>query len=251
MRSLARKRNFSGLTLIALALVAVIAIVGLATMQAGRMDEEPEFTSEFPFLKCDKFATIGFNPYWVLIPGYQLILEGEEDGESIRVEISVLWKTKNVRIPGIGRIRTRIIEEREWVDDELVEVSRNYFAINRRTNDVFYFGEDVDDYEDGEIVGHEGAWLAGEDGAMPGIIMPGSFLLGARYYQEVAPGVAMDRGENVATGLTVDTPAGEFDGCVEVLETTPLEPGEESVKMYAPGIGLIFDDDLELIDFGF
>ena len=34
---------------------------------------------------------------------------------------------------------------------------------------------------------------------------------------------------------------------MEVTETTPLEPGEESFKTYCPGIGLVRDDDLELI----
>ena len=48
-------------------------------------------------------------------------------------------------------------------------------------------------------------------------------------------------------GFKVEVPAGEFGGCVEVTETTPLEPGEESFKTYCPGIGLVRDDDLELI----
>ena len=45
---------------------------------------------------------------------------------------------------------------------------------------------------------------AGIDGAKPGIVMPGSFLLGSRYYQEIAPDVAMDRAENIGVGLTVE-----------------------------------------------
>ena len=40
-------------------------------------------------------------------------------------------------------------------------------------NDIFYFGEDVDDYENGEIVSHGGAWLAGANGSKAGMIMPG------------------------------------------------------------------------------
>jgi hypothetical protein len=38
-----------------------------------------------------------------------------------------------------------------------------------------------------------------------------------------------------------------FRNCVEVTETTPLEPGEESFKTYCPGVGLVRDDDLELM----
>lgn len=65
--------------------------------------------------------------------------------------------------------------------------------------------------------------------------MRGTLLLGSRYFQEIAPGVAMDQGENTAMGLIVTTAAGTFHGCVEVAETTPLEPGDESIKIYWPG----------------
>lgn len=49
-------------------------------------------------------------------------------------------------------------------------------------------------------------------------------------------------------GLTEATPAGSFSGCVEVHETTPLEPSEVSTKAYCPGIGLVRDDSLRLVD---
>ena len=71
----------------------------------------------------------------------------------------------------------------------------NYFAICKETNSVIYFGEDVDNIENAVVVNHDGSWLAGVKGARAGLIMPGMPLLGARYYQEVAPGVALDRAE--------------------------------------------------------
>ena len=79
--------------------------------------------------------------------------------------------------------------------------------------------------------------------------MPGRFLLGSRYFQEIAPGVALDRAEHVKMGLTVKTPAGTFEDCVEVLETTPLEPGATSVKRYCAEIGLVVDGVAKLVDF--
>jgi hypothetical protein len=36
------------------------------------------------------------------------------------------------------------------------------------------------------------------------------------------------------------------DDCIQVSETSPLEPGEESIKFYCPHVGLIADDDLVL-----
>jgi hypothetical protein len=117
------------------------------------------------------------------------------------------------------------------------------------TGSVYYFGEDVDIYEDGEVVSHDGAWLAGVDGAEPGIIMPGTVLLGSRYYQEIAPDVALDRAEHIAMDVTAEVEAGTFEDCLEVWETTPLDPDELSVKVYAPGVGLVIDDVTELVEY--
>ena len=79
--------------------------------------------------------------------------------------------------------------------------------------------------------------------------MPGSFLLGSRYYQQMAPGVSMDRAEHVEMGLEVETPAGVFKNCVVVLETSELEEDEEVIKIYAPGTGQIVDEALELVEY--
>ena len=128
-------------------------------------------------------------------------------------------------------------------------MSRNWYARCQQTNDIFYFGEAVDFYEDGEIIGHDGSWQAGVAGAQPGIIFPARFLLGSRYFQEVAPGVALDRAEHVEMGLEVEAAGETFDDCVGVVETTPLEPGAESVKVYCPEVGLVIDNDITLVDF--
>jgi hypothetical protein len=117
------------------------------------------------------------------------------------------------------------------------------------TNDIFYFGEEVDNYEDGVLVDHDGSWRAGEDGAQPGILMPGRFLLGSRYFQEIAPDVALDRAEHTAMHLAVDVPAGSFAECVEVAETDPLSDSTEpDLKVYCPGVGMVRDEELELVE---
>ena len=196
------------------------------------------------------FVPFSNNPYFPLVPGHQLILTGEEDGEIIEVIITILDELKEITL-NTGteqkKIYTRILEEQESANGELTEISRNYYAQCLETGDVYYFGEEVDIYEDGLIVSHDGAWEAGIDDALPGIMMPGRFIVGAGYYQEVAPNVAMDYGRNVATGLTIVTPSGTYEDCVQVAETTPLEPGSDpSIKVYTPWIGLINDDFLEL-----
>jgi hypothetical protein len=188
----------------------------------------------------------GANPYFILEPGYQLHLKGKERVKSVELVITVLNETKVV-----DGIETRIVEERETVNAELVEVSRNYFAISKRTNAVYYFGEDVDIYKKGKIVSHEGSWQSGMNGARYGLLIPGSPLLGSRYYQELAPGVAMVRCEIISLSEVVETRAGHFANCLKTEETTPLEPKAKEYKCYARGIGLIQDADLFLASHGF
>ena len=186
------------------------------------------------------------NPYFIMEPGWQYVLEGEEDEEFIRVEITVLDETEMV-----AGVRTRVIEEREFIDGELYEVARNYFAICSATNDIYYFGEDVDFYEDGEVINHNGTWRVGENGATPGILIPGTILVGARYYQEVAEDVAQDRAEIMEiTEVEID---GElYENVLVLMESSPLsEPCDAELKYYAPGIGNIIDEELELVEAGF
>jgi len=214
--------------------------------------EDPEFTVDFDVERCKFLPSGRDNPYFSLHPGDRLTLAGDDDGEAAKVEITVTAATKNLSFTTADgaavTVRARVVEEREWVDGELVEVSRNWFSRCRQTNDVFYFGEEVDFYEDGEIVGHGGEWQAGVDGAQPGIIIPARFLLGARYFQEQAP-EAMDRAEHVEMGLTVRAAGRRFASCVGVVETSPLEPGDESIKVYCPGVGLVVDNDVTLTGF--
>jgi hypothetical protein len=101
-----------------------------------------------------------------------------------------------------------------------------------------------------------GSWEAGVRDAKPGLIMPGTPLIGAKYFQEIAEeDNAVDRGEISAVGLeNVKVPAGTFSGCIEINDTNPTEGvcdlGED-VKYYCPGVGLVQDQELLLVKYGF
>lgn len=201
---------------------------------------EASWTSDFR-VEPDELVPTGRNPYFILEPGYRLVLE---DGDE-RLAITVLNETRM-----INNVNTRVVEERETKGGRPVELSRNYFAISKRTNSVFYLGEDVDVYKDGRVVSHEGAWHAGENGARFGLMMPGLPLLKARFYQEVAPGIAMDRAEIISLSETLKTPAGDFKAVMRVEETSPLEPRAREYKYYAWGVGLLQDGSLKLVEYG-
>ena len=214
-----------------------IAAALLLTASAQANDR---WTRDFP-LEPQELTATGRNPWFILEPGYQLVYrDGTEE-----LTITVLPATKIV-----SGVETRVVEERETRNGALVEVSHNYFAISRRTNSVFYFGEDVDMYKDGKVVSHEGAWLAGVNGARHGLMMPGLPLIGARYYQEIAEGTAMDRAEIVGLNERVTTPAGSFTGVVKIDESTPLERGVKETKWHARGIGMVQDGSMKLIRYG-
>lgn len=183
----------------------------------------------------------GQSAYFVLTPGYQMVLEG--GGET--VTITVLDETKV-----INGITARVVEERSEERGKLAELARNYLAIDPATGDLFYLGEDVDNYNDDGTVTHEGSWLAYVDGYEPGLYLPGAPMVGMRYYQERAVGAAEDRAEVLSISERVTTPAGVFENCLRTRESSPIDPGVSGEKVYAPGIGLVQDGSLRLVRYG-
>jgi hypothetical protein len=220
---------------------AAATMLVFAPALAQTKGKAPEWQQEFD-IGARKLATSGKNDYFILEPGYQLVLEGGDT----KLQITVLDETKTV-----DGVLTRVVEEREWKRGKLYEVARNYFAICEQTKDVFYFGEDVDYYENGKVVKHDGTWHAGTHGAKAGLIMPGTPKLKMRYYQEIAPKVAMDRAEIVSLNDTCKTPAGTFTKCMKVKEGSALDLKVVEYKYHAPGIGLVQDEDLRLVKYGF
>lgn len=236
------KRFFGFAALAAIGVGMVVAPHALA--RGGNAPERDSWQKTFN-VKAGDLVPSGRNPFFVLEPGYRLRLEGREGGEQIVVVITVLADTEVV-----DGTTTRVVEERESKDGNIVEVSRNFFAISKATNDVYYFGEDVNMYRGGSIVGHEGSWRSGVDGAKFGLAMPGKPAVGMKHYMEMAPG-AMDRAEVVSVTEQVRTSAGVFRNCLKVRETSAVERGDVGYKLYAPGVGLVVDDSVRLKEAGF
>lgn len=203
--------------------------------------------AELDLAVCDP-AQITFsltidNPYFPLPVGRQLVLQGVEDGATIRMELDVLTDTEVV-----GGITTRVVTETEYEDNVIKELTRNYFA-QSASGDVCYFGEAVENYENGVLTNTNGTWRA-ENGNQPGIQMPASPQVMTQFYQEVAPGVAEDKSAIGELGLSRTVPAGSYDNVLQALDWNELEGqtlADAEEKYYAPGIGLIQDGVLELI----
>lgn len=170
-----------------------------------------------------------------------VVLEGSErdpeTGETIKIRFEQRLLDKTEVVAGVP---VTVVEVKDFEDDELVERTLDYYA-QHRDGTVWYFGERIDDYEGGKVVGHHGQWIAGEDGAQAGVFMPADPKMGQEFEQERAPGVAEDQSKVLAVGLGVTTPAGSFTNCIKTEDLAPIEKVVE-FKYYCPGYGLVREE---------
>jgi len=204
-----------------------------------------------PEIDPDDFVTVddsNANPYFPLVPGKQWVYEGGDE----TITVTVTYET--VEILGVTCIEVSdVVEE----DGEVIEDTKDWYAQDVEGN-VWYFGERSVEREDCEedgcdayLLSDDGSWIAGVDGAKPGIIMFGdlSDKVGTVFRQEFALGDAEDAGELVSVAASESVPAASCTGdCVQTRDFTPLEPDAEELKYYAPGIGLILEVDAETGD---
>ncbi|MEZ4752759.1 MAG: hypothetical protein R3A13_00370 [Bdellovibrionota bacterium] len=191
------------------------------------------------------FSLNSTNPYYPLHVGLQTILEGEEDGELLRVERTVLADTQVV-----SGVTTRILEHKSYINGEIHEIARNFY-VEASNGTVCYFGEDVEFYEDGALANLQGTWRA-EGDAKPGIIMPAMPAVGQGYFQEGALGIAEDMGRVTSTTETREYAGISYDNVVIVQDSNPIDTEAtcvEEEKAYVAGIGEVADVGLELVSF--
>jgi hypothetical protein len=181
-----------------------------------------EFTSQFT------------NRYFPLKPGAKWVYQ-EDDGSGgmLRIEMTVAAETK--RIMGI---EARIVHDLVTKDGAAVEDTFDWYAQDAAGN-VWYLGEDTKEYENGKVVSTKGSWVAGEDGALPGIIMLAEPRPGLTYRQEYYRGQAEDGAIVVSVGDPVTVPFGTFANALTTEDFTPLEPNLRERKVFAPGVGAV------------
>lgn len=156
-----------------------------------------------------------------------------EDGlETIFIE--VLADTREIM--GVECVTVR---DTVTIEGELVEDTYDWYAQDDDGN-VWYFGEISFNYaEDGWVEDIDGSWLAGVDGALPGIVMLAQPSVGTTYRQEFWLGEAEDAATVLEVGASVTIGLGTFDGCLVTADFLPPEPDALEHKTYAPGIGFL------------
>ena len=175
------------------------------------------------------FTTAVTNPYMPLVPGTSRTYEG--GGE--RVVVTVTGTTRTV----MG-VETVVVRDREYRGSTLIEDTEDWFAQDEDGN-VWYFGEDTAECNNGSITGRPGAWEAGVDGAQPGIVMLADPRVGDYYRQEYYTGRAEDVARVRELGATADHEGRVYHDVLVTEDFTALEPGQLEHKSYAPDVGLI------------
>jgi len=174
------------------------------------------------------FVSVIDNAYFPLQPGTTYITESP-DGSAV----GTFSVTRQTRV--IDGVTCVVVSDIATVDGELSEKTTDYFAQDKHGN-VWYFGEDTAELDrNGRITSREGTWLAGRDGAEPGIYMPAKPHVGQSGRQEYYRRHAEDRFRVAAVIRSVS------GAPVSVLteETTPLEPGVVDNKLYVRGVGTV------------
>ncbi|MGH3667041.1 MAG: hypothetical protein ACRDWF_11980 [Acidimicrobiia bacterium] len=172
-------------------------------------------------------------------PGNKWVYESVGGEEVERIEVDVTEERRTV----MG-VSTTVVRDTVTVDGGLVEDTYDWYAQDQEGN-VWYFGEETAEYEDGEIVSTAGAWEAGVDGAMPGIVMEMEPTVGDSYRQEYYPGEAEDMAKVVQSGVSEEVAFGAFDDLIVIEEWTPLEPDVVEEKYYASGVGVVLETTVE------
>lgn len=174
-----------------------------------------------------RFTSTVDNPLLPKLRGTTWVYEARTPDDEVEViTVEVLDETRTVM--GVETIVVHDVVE--TVDGELIEDTYDWFAQDV-DGAVWYFGEETTAYEDG-VASDSGAWEAGVDGALPGIVMQATPTPSETgYRQEYLRGEAEDMGMVLDVG----------NGFVVTRDWTPLEPDVVEEKTYVEGIGFVFE----------
>jgi hypothetical protein len=180
------------------------------------------------------FTTEIDNPYWPIAPGSRWVYrETDAEGALQRVEVTVTDRKKT--ITGIDAL---VVHDQVTERGELIEDTLDWYAQDTEGN-VWYFGEDTTEFENGKPKSKEGSWEHGVDGAQAGIIVPADPRPGLAYREEFYEGHAEDAAEILTLDAAAEVPFGAFENLLQTRNTTPLEPNLVEEKFYARGIGVV------------
>ena len=195
-------------------------------------------TTYAPVLDPAHFVSVIDNPYFPLPVGRKLVYTGTKDGQSQTDTVTVTDRTKVI----LG-ITTRVVNDVATHNGTVLEKTFDYYAQDDLGN-VWYLGEDTTHFLPNGKADTSGSFIAGIDGAQPGIIMEADPQIPDAYRQECFAGEAEDTAWIVGTQGSVKVPYGNVRNVLTTLEATRIEAGAYDEKVYGPGIGIVSERSL-------
>ena len=219
------------------------ALVAGAVLSCGSGTKScgPNPASYMPAITAAEFSTTIDNKR-LFYPQGAVFMYVQTSGDI--VEQDVLKQTKTI----MGVTTLTVHDSLKSASGDLLEDTYDYYAQDSAGN-VWYFGEDTKAYS-GTMVSTAGSWHAGENCALPGIVMEANPVVGDSYRQEYRPGEAEDQADIASLTETVTVPYGTFSNCVMTKEYTALAPGDIENKYYCENVGLVRSHDIGTIDTG-
>jgi hypothetical protein len=185
------------------------------------------------------------NPYFPLVPGNKWIYHALDPENKIteKIVVEVLNSTKEIQGIECIVVQDTVTVVDDSGEDQLIELTYDWYAQDLEGN-VWYFGEIVENYEDGELDNLDGSWKHGKSFAKAGIKIRSNPKPGNLYRQEFILGEAEDVAQVVSRGqLKIKTVLGEHQKDVLLTkEFTPIEPNTYELKYFVPGIGMVIEE---------
>jgi hypothetical protein len=176
-----------------------------------------------------------------LVPGDVRVLTGRSNVSGSTLPHTVTFTVTDLT-KVIAGVRTVAVHDVDISNGVIAEEELAFFAEDRFGN-VWNLGEYPEEHAGGFMVGAPSTWLAGVDGAIPGIHAPARTpeVDSPPYLQGYVPPIDfLDCAQTFAVGATSCVPAGCFTGVTITDETSPLDPaGGSQRKHYAPGVGIV------------
>jgi hypothetical protein len=175
---------------------------------------------------------------WVpMAPGIQSVMKGFVTVGGRRLpHVRVVTITDVTKV--VDGVRAVLVLDQDFDGGQLSEQAVDYLAEDEGGN-VWYIGSYTEAYEGGRFLSAEDAWLAGVNGAVPGLFMPAIPKTGSPpYAQTDIPGGEKTMAEVVKTGQRTCVPFRCYTDVVVVQEQ-----GAEN-KYWAPGVGGILTEPL-------
>ena len=220
---------------VAISVLALVACGGGGSKSSSSSSSTlPQGTKPMKLDPAD-FTTNIDNPYWPMRPGSHWVYRETENGETQRVDVTVLDRTKV-----LAGITARVVHDRVTRKGQILENTYDWYAQDSHGN-LWYLGEDTAEYENGQLKTTAGSWAAGVDGAEPGVVVPASPKQGMRYREEYYAGHAEDGAEVLSVSSQVQVPFGRFQNALLTRNFSAIEPTVEEMQLYAKGVGPVME----------